>query len=125
MALVVSRLRSHWVERRRETTLPLSLFRQASALSSFRTRREPIHGDSKPTSLLATVLKQHKALPWLECHHSVDSIFLVVEEPAGWALQLGWVLTPGTFANRDVGFRASRDGLWRVPGVSIHPGYPC
>ena len=40
------------------------------------------------------------------------------------ALQLGWVLTPGTLANRDVGVGAPMDGLVACPGSEHPPQLP-
>ena len=43
--------------------------RQGGTASPFRTRREPIHGDSDETSLFHTVLKGDAVPPRLRRHH--------------------------------------------------------
>ena len=102
----------------------MASFRQASAPSFFRTRREPIPGGSDETSLFHTVPKKAEHSPGLPILTlTVESLWFQVMLLPG-RLKLGWVFTLGTVCFREETSEPPGMGSWRVPGVNTHPGDP-
>ena len=67
--------------------------------------------------------EKNMALPWL-LHLTLKQCVFPAKEMQPRCFKLGWVFTPGTVANRDVGSELTGMYLQRVPGVNTHLGDP-